>query len=237
MVRIKCLIADDEPLAQKGLAEYIADVDFLELIGVCNSAAQAYPFVNSGQADLLFLDIEMPGLSGIDFVKSLSYLPAVIFTTAYPEYAVQGYELDVIDYLVKPFSFPRFLKAVNKAKDFLTDKGNEGFAGERNYFFIKANYKVEKILYSDILFVEALQNYVAIHLADRKLVSYMTISNMEKQLPSALFMRIHKSYIVSIASIEIIDGNKVIVGAHQLPVSRTAKDKLMQAVNHKLIKR
>jgi len=180
----------------------------------------------------------MPGLSGIDFIKSLKKMPAVIFTTAYPEYALQSYDLDVIDYLVKPISFQRFLKAVNKAKHFLADKLKDPLqAGENNYFFLKVNYQIEKILYKDVLFIEALQNYVAIHFADKKIISYITISGMEKKLPAHLFMRIHKSYIVALNKIDMIAGNKVIIDAQELPISRNIKDKLLHAMEAKLIKR
>lgn len=237
-MKIKCIIADDEPYAQKGLEEYTREVDFLELVAVCDNAMQAYPFVHNNKADLIFLDIEMPELSGIDFIKSLKKMPAVIFTTAYPEYALQSYDLDVIDYLVKPISFPRFLKAANKAKHFLADKLKDvSQTNENDYFFLKINYQFEKIFYKDVLFIEALQNYVAIHLAGKKIINYITISGMEKKLPAHLFMRIHKSYIVALDKIEMIAGNKVIINAHELPVSRNIKDKLMQAVEAKLVKR
>src|SRR4051794_21470640 len=238
-MKVTCIVVDDEPLAQKGLEEYIKEVPFLELTAVCDNAMQAYPLLHKGQADLLLLDIEMPELSGIDFLRSLHQPPAVIFTTAYPEYALQGYELDVIDYLVKPISFSRFLRAVTKAKDFLAEKNNRSAAigDQKDFFFLKVNHQIERIYYSDILFIEALQNYVAIYLADRKIVSYMTISTMEKQLPTSLFMRIHKSYIVALNKIGKIDKNKVIIHDQQLPVSRTIKEKLMQAVEGRLIKR
>src|SRR4051812_39635144 len=189
-MKVKCIVVDDEPLAQKGLEEYIKEVPFLELSAVCDNALQAYPYLHNGQADLILLDIEMPELSGIDFLRSLHQPPAVIFTTAYPEYALQGYELDVIDYLVKPFSLTRFLKAATKARDFIAEKYSRATAvnDEKDFFFLKVNHQIERIYYNDILFIEALQNYVAIHLTDKKIVSYMTISNMEKQLPGPLFM-------------------------------------------------
>ena len=239
MTKLKCIVVDDEPLAQQGLAEYIREVPFLELAAICDNAMQAYPLLHRGEIDLILLDIEMPELSGIDFLRSLSQPPAVIFTTAYTQYAVQGYELDVIDYLVKPVSFNRFVKAVTKARDFVAEKSNRITAAdtERDFFFLKVNYQIEKICYSDILFIEALQNYIAIHLANKKIVSYMTISTMEKQLPEMLFMRIHKSYIAALHKIDRIDKNKVVIHNQYLPVSRTAKDKLMHALENKLIKR
>ena len=238
-MKIKCIIVDDEPFAQKGLEEYIKEVDFLELIAVCDNAMQAYPLLHNNKTDLILLDIEMPELSGIDFIKSLKKMPAVIFTTAYPEYALQSYDLDVIDYLVKPISFQRFLKAINKAKHFLADKLKDPsqIAEESDYLFLKVNHQLEKIFYKDILFIEALQNYVAIHLADKKIISYITISGMEKKLPANLFMRIHKSYIVALHKINMITGSKIIINTHELPVSRNVKDKLMHAVEEKLVKR
>jgi DNA-binding LytR/AlgR family response regulator len=238
-MKIKCIIADDEPLAQKGLQEYIKEIGFLELVAVCDNATQVYPLLRNNKAELILLDIEMPELSGIDFIKSLKKMPAVIFTTAYPEYALQSYDLDVIDYLVKPISFQRFLKAINKAKHFLADKLKDPLqmTEENDYLFLKVNYQLEKILYKDILFIEALQNYVAIHLADKKIISYITISGMEKKLPTNLFMRIHKSYIVALHKINMITGSKVIINTHELPVSRNVKDKLMHAVEEKLVKR
>jgi DNA-binding LytR/AlgR family response regulator len=238
-MKIKCIIVDDEPFAQKGLEEYIKEVDFLELVAVCDNAMQAYPLLHNNKADLILLDIEMPELSGIDFIKSLKKMPAVIFTTAYPQYALQSYDLDVIDYLVKPISFQRFLKAVNKAKHFLADKLKDPsqIAAENDYLFLKVNHQLKKILYRDILFIEALQNYVAIHLADKKIINYITISAMEKKLPANLFMRIHKSYIIALDKIEMIAGSKIIINTHELPVSRNVKDKLMHAVEEKLVKR
>jgi len=234
---IKCMIVDDEPLAQKGLMEYIKDIPSLALVAVCDNAAQALHYISNKQAELIFLDIEMPGITGIDLVKSLSQKPAIIFTTAYPQYALQGYELDVVDYLVKPIPFERFLKAVNKAADFIKAKTSAATAQDQGYFFVKVNYTLEKILHSDVLYIEALQNYIAIHLADRKIVSYMTISNMMKQLPSSQFMRIHKSYIAALNKIDSINGNKVMIQSSELPVSRTIKESLLQAIGNKLIKR
>ena len=238
-MQLKCIIVDDEPFAQKGLEEYIKEISFLELVAVCDNAMQAYPLLHNNKADLVLLDIEMPELSGIDFIKSLKKMPAVIFTTAYPEYALQSYDLDVIDYLVKPISFQRFLKAVNKAKHFLADKLKDPsqIAEDNDYLFLKVNHQLEKILYRDILFIEALQNYVAIHLADKKLISYITISRMEKKLPANLFMRIHKSYIIALDKMEMITPNKVIINTQELPVSRNVKDKLKRAVEEKLVKR
>lgn len=234
---IKCIIVDDEPLAQKGLAEYIRDIPFLDLLAVCDNANQARDYINNKAADLVFLDIEMPDFTGIDLLRSLTYKPAVIFTTAYQQYALQGYELDVVDYLMKPVSFERFLKAVNKAADFIRSKAPAAVAEEPDYFFIKVNYTIEKILYDEVLYIEALQNYIAIHLAKRKIVSYMTISSMMQQLPASLFMRIHKSYIAALNKINSLNGNKVIIQSSALPVSRKVKDMLLERIGNKLFKK
>jgi DNA-binding LytR/AlgR family response regulator len=233
------MIIDDEPIACKGMEEYIDEVDFLALVNICDNAIKAYGFLSSEKVDLIFLDIEMPKLSGIEFLQSLKNAPAVVFTTAYPDYALQGYELDVIDYLVKPVSFPRFLKAANKAKDFLTGRnvGHENVV-DKDHFFLKVNNRFEKIFYEEVLYVEALQNYVAIHLPGKKMVSYITISHVEKQLPEQLFMRVHKSYIVSLPKIQSIEGNTVTINQKQIPVSRNIKDTLMaKVVDKKLFKR
>lgn len=234
---IKCIIVDDEPLAQKGLAEYVKEISALELTATCDNAMQAFTLINSRQAELVFLDIEMPEFTGIDLIKSLTSKPAIIFTTAYQQYALQGYELDVVDYLVKPIAFERFLRAVNKAADLIQAKRTNEAAEGQGYFFVKVNYTMEKIFYDEVLYIEALQNYIAIHLADRKLVSYMTISNMMKQLPRALFMRIHKSYIVALQKIDSINGNRVDVRSHSLPVSRNLKETFLQTVGDRFIKR
>ena len=236
-MRIKCIIVDDEPLARQGLAEYVRDIPSLELVATCDNAAQAYHFITNKQADLVFLDIEMPVCSGIELLQSLTEKPAVIFTTAYQQYALQGYELDIVDYLVKPISFERFLKAVHKAADYIQAKTSTATTGVQGYFFVKVNYTIEKILYDDVLYIEALQNYIAIHLADRKIVSYMTISNMMKQLPSTLFMRIHKSYIVALDKIDSISGNTIVIRGSGLPVSRNVKDALLTIIGNKLIKK
>ena len=237
MTTIKCLVVDDEPFAQKGLTEYVKEVPFLELIGICSNTMQAASAIQ--ETGLLLLDINLPGLSGIDFLKSLKLASplAVIFTTAYPEYAIEGYELDVIDYLVKPISFPRFLKAVNKANQFLSDQKTIALSGAKDYFFVKVNHGVEKVCYDDILFVEALQNYVAIHLISKKLICYLTLSYMLSQLPEDAFMRIHKSYIVALPKIHATEGYSVLIGTHRLPVSRLLKDSLMKRIGDKLIRR
>jgi len=240
-MKINCIIIDDEPLARKGLKEYIDDVAFLHLSGEYDSPLG---FVEKSHNDvqLLFLDIQMPKITGLDFLKTLQHPPLVIITTAYPQYALDGFELDVLDYLVKPISFNRFLKAVNKAKDFYerntgsTSTDNNTTAND--YIFIKADNKLIKLFYSDILFVEALQNYVTIYTKEKKYISYLTFKGVEENLPVESFIKVHKSYIVQLNKIEGIDGNEIIIGQHRIPISRTSKDEVMQKIlSGKFLKR
>ena len=198
-MKLSCIIIDDEPLARKGLREYIQDVDFLQLVGEFDSPLKATEVLSNQQIDLMFLDIHMPKITGIEFLKSLQHPPQVIFTTAYPQYAVDGFDLNVLDYLVKPISFDRFLKAAMKAKE--TSGKKQGTAASttqaEDYVFIKADNKLVKIFYHDILYVEALQNYVTIHTVNKKYITYLTFKSMEESLPADQFIRVHKSYMVS----------------------------------------
>lgn len=237
-MNIKCAIVDDEPLARKGLMEYSAQLDFLDIVGVFEDASQLYPVISEMEIDLVFLDIEMPRLSGIDFVRSLKHPPLIVITTAYPKYAIEGYELDVVDYLLKPVTLSRFLKAVNKAKEILQTRMNRNLPSPvDDHFFIKENGRYTKVLYDEVIYIEALQNYVAIHLSNKKLVTYNTLSQLEKQLPESIFMRIHKSYMVSLSKIESIDGNMVLLGKEKVPVSRTTRESLMQKLLEKKLLR
>ena len=229
MMPIRCLIIDDEPLARKGLKEYIGDVDFLHLEGSFDSPMKAMELLGTGAIQLVFLDIEMPRLNGIDFFKSLHAPPPVIFTTAYPQYALESYELNALDYLVKPVSFERFLKAALKAREYYeVRQKNEASAGARDdYFFIKADNKLVKVLFEDILFVEALQNYVALHTRSKKLVTYLTFRSIEEYLPADQFIKTHKSFIVAASKIDNIEGNDIHIGEHLVPISRALKEEVM----------
>ncbi len=225
---IRCVIIDDEPLARKGLKEYIADTDFLELVAEFDSPLSAAALISSGQTQLLFLDIQMPRITGLSFFKSLQHPPPVIFTTAYPQYALEGYEVNALDYLVKPFSFERFLKAALKAKEYYeVRQGNFAAAAER-YFFIKSDNKLVKLEYDEVLYVEALQNYVIIHTASKKHITYLTFKSVEEYLPADRFIKVHKSYIVSAAKIDSIDGNDILFGQQHIPISRNQKEEVME---------
>lgn len=231
MKKIQTIVVEDEPLAREGMLSYIADVDFLEVVAACENALEANKVLSSKPVDLMFLDIQMPRLTGIDFLKSLTKPPMVIMTTAYPNFALQGYELDVIDYLVKPFPFDRFLKAVNKANDFhtLRNRAPEEAAPTReDYFFVKCDYRYEKIHFDSILYVEGMENYVVIHTNEKSFMTLLRMKNIEEILPSPAFMRIHKSYIASVKAIASIDGNEVIIGTKRLPLSREKKADILE---------
>jgi len=230
-MNLRCVIIDDEPMARKGLKEYMQDLEFLELAGEFDNPLKAMDTILYEKIDLLFLDIQMPKMTGLDFLKTLSYTPMTIFTTAYPQYAVEGFELNAIDYLVKPFSFDRFCKAVMKArriKETSAQAVSQEAASGEDYFFIKSDNKLVRIRYDEILFVEALQNYVAVHTADKKYITYLTFHAIHEYLPSGRFIRTHKSFIVAAAKIDSIEGNMIRIGAHQLPISRTERDAVMQ---------
>jgi DNA-binding LytR/AlgR family response regulator len=260
-MKINALIVDDEPIARAGMEEYAADVSFLNIVGTCDSAVKAYEFVASGKVDLLFLDIQMPRLTGLDFLKTLKNPPMVILTTAYPQYALEGFALDVLDYLVKPIPFDRFLKAVNKAKELFDLKQNQSQNAEKmppnasfviqkeytegspptvgsDYFFIKTDSKYERIQFVDILFVESLQNYVVIHTLNAKYTVYLTLKSVETYLPPTQFLKVQKSFIVALSKIDGIEGADILIAKHRIPISRQDRDSIMDVIlKDKLLKR
>lgn len=242
-MKIKCIIIDDEPLARKGLKEYIADVDFLQLVGEFDNPVKAMDMLAKEEVYLLFLDIQMPKITGLDFFKTLKNPPPVIFTTAFPQYALEGFELNALDYLVKPISFERFLKAAMRAKEFyeVRQKNMSEKAPGTNtagYFFIKADNKLVKLLYDEILFAEALQNYVVIHTGDKKYITYLTFRSVEEYLPPDKFIKTHKSYIIAAAKVDSIEANDIRIGQHHIPISRNLKDEVMEKLlSGKFLKR
>lgn len=234
-----CLIVDDEPMARKGLEEYVREIDFLSLVASCENPVKAAAYVNQQVVDLLFLDIHMPKLSGIEFLRALKNPPLVIFTTAFSEYALEGYSLDVVDYLVKPITFDRFMKSAQKAFELhqLKRKADHRETGT-DYFFIKCDSKYEKIFFSDVCYIEALQNYSVIHVGGRKLITYITLSSLENQLPNDRFLKVHKSFVISIPQIKAIEGNEILIGQARIPISRNLKDEVVnQILGNKLFKR
>jgi DNA-binding LytR/AlgR family response regulator len=236
---INSVIIDDEPLARKGLKEYIIDVDFLNCIGEFDNALKAEELISRGEVQLLFLDIQMPKLTGLDFLKTLPHPPPVIFTTAYPQYALEGFEVNALDYLVKPISFERFFKAALKAKEFYEVRdSNSNKSNSEEYFFVKAGNKLIKILYEEVLYVEALQNYVIIYAGTKKYMTYLTFKSVEDYLPADKFLKVHKSYIVAVSKIDSIEGNDIRIGQQHIPISRNQKEEVMnKLLKNKYLKR
>lgn len=237
---LRCVIIDDEPIARKGLKEYMQDAGFLQLAGEFDNPLKAADLLMREKIDLLFLDIQMPKMTGMEFLKTLLHPPMVIFTTAYPQYAVEGFEYNAIDYLLKPFSFDRFWKAVVKARNMQETISQPAAAAtaEPDYFFIKSDNKLVKIAYDDILFVEALQNYVAVYTTGRKYITYLTFHSISAHLPASRFVRTHKSYIVAAGKVESIEGNDITIGPHHIPISRTEKEAvLQQLIQNRLLRR
>lgn len=227
--KIKCIIVDDEPLAQRVLEKYINSLASLELVKKCSNALDAAAFLHQNRVDLIFLDIKMPELSGMDFLKALSNPPAVIITTAYSEYALQGYEYSVIDYLLKPISFERFLKAVNKVietrkilRKNRAEPTNEEEAGA-DFIFLKADRINHKIRFSQIHYIEGCGNYIKVYFDDTMIVAAQRMSAVEKSLPAGRFVRIHKSYIVAVNKIEQVSTAGITIRGKNIPVGNVYK--------------
>ncbi len=226
-MKINCIIIDDEPLARKGIAEYVSEVDFLHLAGAFENPMKAMDCIAAGNVQLIFLDIQMPKLTGLDFMRAQPRIPPVVFTTAYPQYAPEGFELNALDYLVKPIAFDRFYKAALRAREYY-ELREENLKPAGQDFFIKADGRLVRISLPDILYAEALQNYVVIQTTSHRYITYLTFKSVEEFLPADRFIRIHKSYLVAASRIDSIEGNTVRIGAHSLPVSRTLKDEVME---------
>lgn len=233
----KCLIVDDETLAQELLENHITKIPELTLAGKCHTAIEAMSFLKQEKVDILFLDIEMPDLTGIEFLKSLSNPPLTVFTTAYSEYALEGFELEAVDYLLKPITFNRFFKTVTRllkilAKDQTATVQFQSSKKEENrYLFVKADGKAIKINFDDILYIESLQKYVRFFTTKGNIVTLMSLTKLEEILPSENFMRIHKSYIVNLSKITGIEGNRVHIEAHTATISKTIKSELIQRLD------
>jgi len=241
---MRCIAIDDEPLALDLLEDNIKQVPYLELVGRCRNAFEAIQLIQKEKAesrniDLLFLDIQMPGITGVQFLKSLVTNPMVIFITAYEQYALEGFELNVIDYLLKPVSFERFLKACNRAHELHQLKNAPQQAPAQvvleEHFFVNAEYSLVKIRYNDILYIEGLKDYIKIYLAtqSRPVITRMTMKGIEEKLSALPFMRVHKSFIVSLNKIESIRNLKISIGTHQIPVSEQFSEELMRRIGGK----
>jgi DNA-binding LytR/AlgR family response regulator len=236
----KCIIVDDEPVARKILEEFISEVEFLEVAGKAENPLKAGALLSDLQIDLMFLDINMPKMSGIDFLKTSASLPATIMTTAYTEYALDGFDLNVLDYLVKPFAFERFLKACNKANDYLQlkQRAAQSSNSTADYFFVKCDGTIQKILYQELIWIEAKQNYVVLHTDSRKLIVYITLKGVEDQLPEQVFLKVHKSAIINVGKIKGIEGNVIHMGITSVAVSQNLYPSVLKSIlKDRMIKR
>lgn len=233
--RYTCIVVDDEPLAREGLEDYISRVDFLELKGMYKNAVEASAALHNEKVDLMFLDIHMPLLSGIAFLRDLANPPKVIFTTAYREYALDGFELQAVDYLLKPISFARFLKAVNKLREL---PGEDGKSVVSDHFYVKEDGKMVKVLVADILWIEGVKDYIFIHTATRRHMVLTSMKAAEEKLDPKNFMRVHRSHIININYVDALEGNTLHIQKHRIPVSKQYRpDVLQRVVGDKLWRR
>lgn len=234
--KIRCVITDDEPFARKGLEKYSESIDFLEVIALCEDALELNTVLNNQVVDLIFLDINMPHISGLDFLKGLKDPPKVVFTTAYEKYALDGYDLEIVDFLLKPISFERFLKACNKARREIHTVDEPGVSND--HFFIKTDGRIERILIRDILFLESMQNYVKIHTHSQQYITHLTLKSAMEYLAGFAFIQPHKSYFVAMDKIESIADAHIIIGANRIPISRHTRSEVMeQILNNRLLKK
>lgn len=236
--KIQCLVIDDEPLAREILKQHISGVPSLEIAGTCSNAVEAISFLKEHPVDIMFLDIQMPQLLGTTFLRTIKNPPKVIFTTAYRKYAVEGFELDAVDYILKPISFERFLKAVNKVIPI--NFGDENIAPSskeqhtetpNSFLYFRADRKMVKIFFRDILFIEALKDYIRIVTDSKSIVTKYVLSTLEEMLPSGEFLRVHKSYIVSIENIESYNADCIQIAKHELPIGRLYKFEVSRILN------
>lgn len=233
---LRCLVVDDEPIAREGIVDLINNVNFLEVTGTCASAMEAINFLQENTIDLLFLDVNMPYLSGLDMLETFENPPLTILTTAYSEYALEGYRLQVVDYLLKPITFKRFYQSVLKVQQMVQAKEaiqNLGKENLHSFLYVRQGDSFQKIIWQDILYVESMENYIKINFKDKQLVAHQTMVSLEEMLPKDAFFRIHKSYLVNIYQIDSISGGRIFVDGHELPLSRHRKEELLQSVVYK----
>ncbi len=240
---IRCLLVDDEKLALELMEDNVAKVPYLKLQGKCKNALEAMDFLRREPVDLIFLDVQMPGISGIQFLNSLTNPPMVIMVTAYDNYALEGFNLDVVDYILKPFSFERFLKAVNKVSELVSLRQQKDTAAQPapakeapgpDYIFVNADYSIVRINIPDIMYVEGLKDYIKIYLknTDKAVITRLSMRYMEEKLPAGSFARVHKSYIVSLDKITAFKKNRVMLNQTEIPVSDNFKDKVLAYIGH-----
>jgi len=234
---MNCIIVDDENPAIRILSSYVSQMPVLKLVDTCDNAMKAMDVLHRKSVDLLFLDIHMPGMSGLDFIRSLKTKPLIILVTAYPQHALEGFELDVVDYLLKPVSFERFVQAVNKALERTGNLGvaqlspspNEMEKESKGYMFVKADYKLVKIIFDEIVYIEGLREYVRIHtVKNERIITLQSLRKLEEMLPAQKFARTHKSYIVAIEKIDAIVGNSIEIGEELIPIGKSYKERVMR---------
>ena len=236
-MKTKCLIIDDEPLARDLVKNHLEKLDNFEIVAECGDAMKALQVLQNQHVDLMFMDIQMPQITGIEFLKTLKNPPRVIITTAYREYAIEGFELDVVDFLLKPITFERFLKSVNKYFQVSSENGNnsEGVSATSaladSFIYVKENKRVIKLLLNEILYIEGLSEYVKIYTSNKRIVTKTSMTNMEEKLPDEGFMRIHKSYIVSLHKIEAFTSSSIEVAGKELPIGRSYKNKVSNVLH------
>jgi len=237
------IIVDDEPLAREVLQTFIQQMPELNLVATCNNAIEAFEALNVNKVDLMFLDIQMPQITGIDFLKTLAHPPNVIFTTAYPNYALDGYELNIVDYLLKPISLDRFRKAIEKAKTRMETPAATNTNAtspppppiqpkeQADFIFVKADKKLIKVKFSDIHYIEGLKDYVMLNTPKGRIVTLQTMKSLEAKLPEEQFMRVHRSYIVNLGKINMMEGNILHLGDKNIPVGKNYREKLLSVIN------
>ena len=231
MDKYTCIIIEDEPLALEKTKDFVNKVPFLNLTATFDNALNGLTYLNNNKVDVLFLDINMDELSGIELLESSKINSQVIITTAYQEYALKGYELHITDYLLKPFTFNRFLQAVNKAQENLSQRIAEK---QLDFIFVKTENRLEKIMISDILYIEGMRDYLRIHTSNKKIMTLQSFSELEQLLPTQLVCRVHKSYMVAVNKIESIERSRIKIADQLIPVSETYKEAFLQLINSKL---
>lgn len=237
-MKTKCLIVDDEPLAIKVIESHISKIPNLEIVSACSNAVEAFDVLLTNHIDLVFLDVQMPEITGIDLLKSLKKAPAIIFTTAYRDFALEAYELDAIDYLLKPIAFERFFKSISKYYQW---KGNDKLAvrrgessnyAEQSFIYVRSERKIVKVLLEEILFIESIKDYVKIHLNDEVIITREKISNLEEKLPENQFIRTHRSFLVASKSIKAFTAETVEIRNHEIPIGRTFKNSVLSFLGY-----
>ena len=239
-MKISCIAIDDEPLAVKKISAYIQKTPFLELVAECRSAFEAMEIISNRKIQLIFIDINMPDLSGLEFVKSLTDKPYIVFTTAYSEYAVEGFQVDAADYLLKPITYSSFLKAANKVKNLIELNANsqkESIRTTSSHLFVKSDYKLIRIELDDIKYIESQHEYIKIHLINSApVMTQLSMKAIEEQLPSDRFMRVHRSFIVNLKRITVIDRNRIVFdGKAYIPVSEQYKEKFQEYIDRDFV--